>query len=51
MMTAFSNSSEEENMQAKPPRAEAAAASRAISAACGFRRRYESMGDMIWTEW
>jgi hypothetical protein len=46
-MSALSNSSEEENMQPKPPRVEASAASSDVSAACGFRLRIESMTQMI----
>jgi hypothetical protein len=50
-MSAVSNSSELENMQAKPPRAEAAAASSDISAAWGFRERIDSIVQIIWMEW
>jgi hypothetical protein len=50
-MSAISNSSELENMHAKPPRAEVAAASSDINAAWGFRVRIESMAQIISTEW
>jgi hypothetical protein len=50
-MSAISNSSEVENMQPKPPRADASAASSDVRAACEFRLRGETMAQMIWTEW
>src|SRR5882757_6209150 len=46
-MSAVSNSSELENKQAKPPRADTAAASSDIRAAWGFRLRIESMPQII----
>src|SRR5437868_12977233 len=49
-MSAVSNSSELENMQAKPPRAETAAASSDIRTASGLRVRIESMAQIIWIE-
>jgi hypothetical protein len=50
-MSAISNSSELENMQANPPRAEAAAASSDIRAACGLLLRIESIAGIIRTLW
>jgi hypothetical protein len=50
-MSAVSNSSELENMQAKPPRAETAAASSDISAAWEFCVRIESIAQIISMQW
>jgi hypothetical protein len=51
VISALSYSSEVENMQANPPRAETAAASSDVRAACGLRLRIESVPRMIRTVW